>query len=74
MSHSIPIGDVEAELDKMDATRKSEAGNLILLAASVALFVATGLLRFSVESLAVLLVVLFIHEGGHWLGMKLSAT
>jgi len=62
--------DVEAELLKPDRGKRTSAQNLGLLVASVAVFAATGLLRSSWTYLGILIVVLFIHELGHWLAMR----
>lgn len=43
----------------------------LILAISLALFVGSMLLGFSIESLVSLVVVLLVHELGHWLGMLL---
>lgn len=46
--------------------------NLGLLVLTLALFAAAGLMNFSVTSLLLVMPILIIHEGGHWLGMRWS--
>jgi Zn-dependent protease len=41
-----------------------------VLAISLVVFVSFGLLQWSVEDLAVLVIVLFVHESGHFLAMR----
>jgi Zn-dependent protease len=67
----IPVADVEAELSRPDRGRRSSVQSALLLVASVGVFAATRLLNASWTSVAIVVVVLFIHESGHWLGMRL---
>jgi Zn-dependent protease len=66
----ISIDYVEGELDKLDRTRRSAIQNLLLLVVSLAVFAATRILNASWTSAAVLIVVLLVHESGHWLAMR----
>jgi Zn-dependent protease len=64
------IDDVEAELDKLDRAKRSLLQNLVLFAASLVAFAATRILNASWTSAAILIVVILIHEAGHWLSMR----
>lgn len=66
----ISATDIESELNRPDRGKRSFTQNAILLLVSLGLFAATGLLHASWMSVTVLVVVLLIHELGHWLGMK----
>jgi Zn-dependent protease len=66
----ISAADVEAELLKPDRGKRTGAQNITLLLLSVAAFAATGLLRTSWTYTVIIVVVLFVHESGHWLAMK----
>jgi Zn-dependent protease len=46
------------------------AKQLGVLAVSLILFVSLGLLRWSAEDLVLLVIVIFIHESGHYLAMR----
>jgi len=69
----ISANEVDAELDKQKegGRKKSLVHNIALLTLSLVVFAGTGLLNQSWLSVAIIVLVLFIHESGHWLGMKL---
>jgi Zn-dependent protease len=66
----IAVADVEAELDKLNTVKRSVTQNIVVLVASLVIFAGTGLFSRTWTSVALLVVVLLIHECGHYLGMK----
>lgn len=64
------VQETLAELDRLYLQKRSLLKGLLILAASLALFVMTGVLDFEATDLALLIVVLLIHESGHYLGMR----
>ncbi|MDH4070850.1 MAG: hypothetical protein OEV30_10550, partial [Ignavibacteria bacterium] len=49
----------------------STGGNLTALIVSLLIFAGAGLFEWSIPELATLVLVIFLHEGGHLLAMKL---
>ncbi len=68
---AVAIEQIEAELAAPRAQKKSWAGNLATLALSLFLFVSAGLFNASFSGVMIIVLVLFIHELGHWIGMKI---
>jgi Zn-dependent protease len=64
-------GRVRAELAKLRAEKSSWLRQLVTLAVSVGLFLYLGKLAWGWKILPVILAVIFLHELGHWLGMRL---
>jgi len=62
---------VVTELDTMEKQARSPMQHLGTLALSLIFFVSLGLFRNSFSGIALLVVVLFVHELGHFIGMKL---
>jgi Zn-dependent protease len=67
----ILIEKVEAELNAIANEQVPRVRTIFILLASVALFVGLGLLTVPWSLVWILLLVLFLHELGHWIGMKL---
>ncbi len=65
------LPQVLSELDRLSQKEKSPWKNLGTLIFSLILFAALGLFRNSFSGVAILIGVLFIHESGHFIGMKL---
>jgi Zn-dependent protease len=55
---------------EMEAKEKSLAGKILTLAITLFIFAGAGLLSQDPLNLALLVLVILIHETGHWLGMK----
>jgi len=66
----ISAADIEEELNRPNRGKRSAVQSAVLLLLSLGIFTAAGLFDVSWKSLVVLIVVLFIHESGHWLGMR----
>ena len=70
-------GEVYAEIQRLERKQSSWTNTLLVLAASLGLFIASGggldtsAARFSWRQLLILLAVLFFHESGHYLAMRL---
>jgi Zn-dependent protease len=65
--------EILAEIDRLQGKRSSGKSGFILLLASLGLFVLAGLKGMgglSIEMLAILVGVLFVHEVGHWVAMR----
>ena len=65
--------EILAEIDRLQGKRSSGKSGFILLLASLGLFVLAGLKGMgglSIEMLAILVGVLFVHEIGHWVAMR----
>lgn len=65
--------EILAEIDRLQAARSSGKSGFILLLASLGLFVLAGLKGaggLSYEMIAILVGVLFVHEVGHWVAMR----
>lgn len=65
------LGQVTAELETAAKKEKSPWQNLGALALSLFLFISLGLFQGSIAGVALLVIVLFVHECGHFIGMKL---
>ena len=65
------LGKVQYHLNRFIAGKRSLARNLILLAVSIYAFVQLGLLSSSPATILILVVVILIHELGHFIGMKI---
>jgi Zn-dependent protease len=65
------LAQVSGELDAIAEKEKTPWQNLGVLAVSLILFMSLGLFRASISSVALLLGVIFVHECGHFIGMKL---
>jgi Zn-dependent protease len=65
------VEKVRAEIEKAANPQKSIFRNLGVLLLTLFLFVSLGLFSLSLSGLIVLVVVLFVHEAGHLIGMKL---
>ena len=61
---------VLAEIDRIQNKKASWTSTLVLLAVSAAIFVALGAFRWSWETVAIILGVLFFHEMGHYVAMR----
>ena len=65
--------EILAEIDRLQAARSDSKSGLILLLVSLGLFLLAGLKGMgglSIEMLAILVGVLFVHELGHWEAMR----
>jgi Zn-dependent protease len=68
----VSVDQVEAALDALTLqTKKSTIGKLTTLLVSILLFVSFGLLSGSWSDIVIIVLVVFIHEMGHFIGMKL---
>lgn len=61
---------VLAALNEQPKPRSAQQG-LMLLIISMVLFMAMGAMHSALENLAILIVLLLIHEGGHYVAMRL---
>jgi Zn-dependent protease len=66
----ISIDDVGAEMDRRDRATRSTMQNLLLFAVSLAAFAATRVLNATWTSAVILIIVILVHECGHWLAMR----
>ena len=64
--------EVEEELEAMEASAKSRLRSLLIVVGSLVLFLGLGLVSTSLSGVLVLIVVLLVHEFGHFVAMKLS--
>ncbi len=62
---------VREQLRAVSGQEKSLGRNLGTLAITVILFISLGLFRSSISGVALLVGVIFLHECGHFIGMKL---
>ena len=62
---------VSEELAAIDAKKRSPWQQLAALVLSLIVFVSLGLFSNSISGIILLIVVLFVHECGHFIGMKL---
>ncbi len=67
----IPDEDVLNEINNPSGKNSGTLNNLFILVISLIAFAGAGLIKFSPKELAILIVVLFVHEAGHFLAMKL---
>ena len=65
------LPQVSAELDANIAKKRSPWKNLVALGLSLIVFISLGLFRNSIYGIALLVAVIFVHECGHFIGMKL---
>ncbi len=65
------LDEVIAEIKNQQTTEKSWHRNLFTLLISVFIFFQLGLLKSNVFDITALILVLFIHEIGHLIGMRL---
>lgn len=63
-------GDVLVELDKLQNKSTSWTSAILLLGVSLMLFIGAGTARWDMRFLWILLPILFFHELGHYLAMK----
>jgi hypothetical protein len=62
---------VKGELQKITNPKSNLAKNIGILLLTLFLFVSFGFFDKSVTNILIILLVLFIHETGHFIGMKL---
>jgi Zn-dependent protease len=62
--------DVLAEIDRLERPQTSWRKALLVLLASIVLFLAAGAWQWSLEYAALLIPVLLFHELGHWAAMR----
>ena len=65
------LPQVQAALEAMAAKKRTLWQQLGALVLSLVLFASLGLFSNSVSGILLLIVVLFVHESGHFIGMKL---
>lgn len=66
------IDQVQAEIASMEQSKQRGFGkNLITLLVTLFIFFSLGILRNSPSGILLIILVLFIHEAGHFIGMKL---
>jgi Zn-dependent protease len=68
--------EILAEVDRLQQKKASRSNGLMLLLVSAVLFFGAGLTsvggnRFSVDILLILVGVVFFHEMGHWVAMRI---
>lgn len=61
---------VFAEIERIQNKKASWTSTLLILAISIAAFIALGIFRWSWETVAILAGVLFFHEMGHYVAMR----
>jgi len=66
-----PVDQIRAELFRLQNQTSNWGQAVLILVVSLGIFVILGLFRQPVVDLMILVVVLFIHELGHYLGMRL---
>lgn len=71
MTGSARVGLIEKDLIEQISNRKSAWANLGLFVLSILLFVSFGLLNNVLNFIITLVVIILIHEAGHFIGMKL---
>jgi len=62
--------EVLAALERLGQTRASPLRAVLLLAVSLLLFIILGLFQDALRNILILVLVIFVHEMGHYLGMK----
>jgi len=67
----ITSAEVQDQIAKAKSRKAGAFSNLIVLLVSLALFASFGLFQASPRGIVVLVLVLFIHEAGHYLGMRM---
>ena len=73
IDHATVFGaeEIIAEIEKQRTGGRGWAKNLFILLISLFIFVRLGLLESRMGDLAMIVVVLLVHEAGHFLGMRL---
>jgi Zn-dependent protease len=67
-----PLKEIEsAAISQLETRKKPWYTNIIILLLTVGLFVSIGMLTYGALSIVLLLIVLAIHELGHYLAMKI---
>jgi Zn-dependent protease len=62
--------EVLAEIEKQQARKKSWGSNLLILVISLVIFFQLGLFESSLVDILIIIVVLLVHEAGHFIGMR----
>jgi Zn-dependent protease len=70
-SASVLIDQVKIELQKTANSRRRSLQNIWTLVVTLVLFLGLGLLQQSLSGILIVIVVLLIHETGHFIGMKM---
>jgi len=65
------VANVNDELTRQTAEEKSWIKELGIIALSLIAFIALGFFRFSLINIGILVLVIFVHELGHAVGMRL---
>ncbi|MCW8130472.1 MAG: hypothetical protein KIS92_09005 [Planctomycetota bacterium] len=60
-----------AAMDELDQEKKGWLHTVVVLGCSLFAFTALGLLQRPVLDVALLILVLFVHESGHYIGMRI---
>ncbi|UCG34502.1 MAG: hypothetical protein JSU68_07635, partial [Phycisphaerales bacterium] len=71
----VPDQDTEQivhESKTLPSRRGKTLTNLLYLGVTLVLFAAWGFFEFTLTEVLLLIVVLFVHEGGHYIAMRLS--
>lgn len=63
--------DVLQEIEKQQSHRMNWAKNLVILFISLFIFIKLGLLKSKITDIVIIVVVLLVHEAGHFIGMRL---
>lgn len=63
--------DVRVELDALQNKKRSVLSNITVLVVTLVLFAAMGVFSFEGINIVILIGVLFFHELGHFIGMKM---
>jgi len=71
IGEEVTVEQIQNELNKTKSKKKSILKNIGILAISVILFISFGLFNNSISGILIIAGVLFIHEFGHFVGMKL---
>lgn len=66
----LSVSEIETALDQLAYDPASSVHKLLILLASLFLFIGAGLLSSSWQGLTAMVLVLLIHEAGHFVGMK----
>lgn len=64
------VEEVLTELERQQNGKRSWVANLTILIISLVVFYRIGLINHNPAGIVILLAVLFLHELGHWLGMR----
>lgn len=70
MTETNRINEIEKYLEELYTKKQDKMANFGFLILSLVLFFSLGLLNYSISGIVTLLVVLFIHELGHFIGMR----